>query len=933
MSDANYMMIYNIARALLQGNIVDQRKVVTLQEIQDAVNQARSLALIDDEKATKISRELESDFVVHIGQAAILEDQTSDHVPWLQIAHSDLTWDLSRRYMKWLESAKHMPPAVLGRLDEVTDQILSRLENPSRPGVWDRRGMVVGYVQSGKTSNYTSLICKAIDAGYKVVIVLAGMDDALRSQTQIRIDEGVLGFDTQGRQLKDQHNAKMGVGVIQQSINRTVHTLTSSDAKGDFKESIAGQIGVKPGGDPIILVVKKNVSILKNVIRWLTSFSARVEEREGHPVVCGIPILVIDDECDNASVNVKEAGEDIDPAAINKKVRELLRLFEQSIYIGYTATPFANVFIDPDPEGANKFGEDLFPRDFIISLKRSTDYVGPTRLFGVAEELEVGVEGSQELPIIRRISDFEEWLPGWHKKTWELGPSIPDSLETSILSFILVCAIRSARGQSDAHNSMLIHVTRFVDVQNDLKDLVDGYLHSIRHRIVYGDGERAPSIWESLKTLWESDFIPTSAQMVDSDVPTTSWEEIETHLIPAVKKIEVRSINGKSKEVLDYLNSPQGLSVIAVGGAKLSRGLTLEGLSVNYYLRGTRIYDTLMQMGRWFGYRRGYLDLCRLYTTTEICDSYREVALATEELLVQFDEMASSNGTPKDFGLRVRQSPTGLAITRAGAMRSATTMKVSYSGALAETVTFDCSAERSERNFQATQELVKTCDLHSEHKYRLEEEPESGLVYKDVPAEAILAFLKSYRTHPNSPRANNEFLSRYVEGRNNARSAELTRWVVVMYSVSSVEGGKPFDVAGHPIHPIKRAPLEGADLRDEARIKRLLSPGDETLGLSAEQVQVAMERTLAKFQNDLKDDPTKKKPNRPSPKFVREVRNPEEGLLLLYLINPSAHRAMVNMDLPISAMAMSFPESADALTSAIEYKVSTVYREQEFGND
>ena len=934
MPDSSYSMIYNIARALLQGNVIENKQVVTIDAIESAVAQARGLAPISDELAQKILRELESDFVVNMGNAVILEDDASDHLDWLHDARAENTWDLSRRYMKWLESAKHMPPAVLGRLDEVTDQILGRLERPNRPGPWDRRGMVVGYVQSGKTSNYTSLICKAFDSGYKVVIVLAGMDDALRSQTQIRIDEGVLGFDTQGRHFKGQQNARMGVGTIQQVADRTVHTLTSSDGKGDFKASTARQLGVVPGGnDPLVLVIKKNVSILKNVIKWLTTFSRNVEERDGHVVVRGIPLLVIDDECDNASVNVKEDGEDLDPAAINRKIRELLRSFDQSAYVGYTATPFANVFIDPDPESAKRYGEDLFPRDFIISLKRPSDYVGPTKVFGVNEDLEAGVEGSEELPIIRRISDFQEWLPYWHKKAWEISPFLPDSLEAAILSFILVCATRAVRGQSDEHNSMLVHVTRFVDVQEGVKEAIDAYLQGVRHRVVYGDGDRSPKILDYLRKIWEDDFVPTMLKMAEPDVAISTWEEIETQLIPAVKKIEVRSINGKSKEVLDYLNNPQGMSVIAIGGAKLSRGLTLEGLSINYYLRGTRIYDTLMQMGRWFGYRRGYLDLCRLFTTNEICVFYREVALATEELLVQFDEMASSNGTPKDFGLRVRQSPSGLAITRAGAMRSATTMKVSYSGALAETVTFDSSAERLTSNFRAIEDVVRSCDLHSRSEYRSREDRESGLVWRNIPTEVVLDFLGSYKTHPNSPRANNELLRRYIAGRNAAQPAELSKWTVVMYSVSSSESGPSYEVVGHVIRSIKRAPLHQYEPGEEARIKRLLSPGDERLGLSQAAIDEAREKTLGKYLNELKDDPSKKEPSQINPKFLREARSPSEGLLLLYLINPTEHEAVIDKSLPVSAMAVSFPVSANALASAIEYKVGKVYWEQEFGDD
>jgi hypothetical protein len=215
---------------------------------------------------------------------------------------------------------------VVNRLDDVTDQILGRLENPKRTGTWDRRGMVVGYVQSGKTANYTGLICKAADAGYKVIVVLAGTDDSLRSQTQLRLDEGLLGFDTQQRRNYDQANSRIGVGRLSGAVLYPVNSLTSSAQKGDFKKSMAQQIGVNPGGnDPLLLVVKKNKSILNNVISWITSFDARREGEDDRAVVPNVPILVIDDECDHASVNTRADDPDVDPTAINACIRNLHR--------------------------------------------------------------------------------------------------------------------------------------------------------------------------------------------------------------------------------------------------------------------------------------------------------------------------------------------------------------------------------------------------------------------------------------------------------------------------------------------------------------------------------------------------------------------------------------------------------------------------------
>ena len=918
MSESTYERARTIAMALLGGRYTDNGEVVGTDEISWAISEAQKAFPLGEEGASRLSRDIEASFNVSIGLAGVL-DGDSDHVDWLDSRRSTINWGLSRRYHRWLGTEKNLPPAVLGRLDEVTDAVLGRLGDPEKKSPWDRRGMVVGYVQSGKTSNYTSLICKAADAGYKVIIVLAGMDNALRSQTQIRIDEGVVGFNTQAGQLADQQHARIGVGAMQADAGMQVQSLTSSYEKGDFSASHAKKLGVVAGGkDPLILVVKKNVSILKNVTKWLTTYTPSTRQDGKRTVVQGIPLLVIDDECDNASVNTKVDDPDVEPTAINRMIRGLLASFDQSAYVGYTATPFANVFITPESAQGDTHGEDLFPRDFIVALKRPSDYVGPSRVFGVDGDPERGIEAGEPLPIIRNLIDHEEWLPTGHKKDFEVGSALPDSLEEAILSFILVCAARRARGQVTDHNSMLVHVTRFVDVQEGVREAVEAYLLGVKHRIAYGDGSRSPSIIETLREMWEDDFRATTESMGAEAYEHMPWSEVEAQLEPASKKIVVKSINGKSNEVLDYLkHEKDGLSVIAVGGAKLSRGLTLEGLSVSYYLRSSKMYDTLMQMGRWFGFRNGYLDLCRLYTTRGLCEWYREIALATEDLLEQLDEMAAAGATPKEFGLKVMLSPSGLTITRAGAMRWGTRMKVSYSGSLAETVTFEATPERIASNLQAFEELVGRCDAVASPRPRLKDG--GGPVWEGIPADLVKDFLGSYSTHPNSPRANSTLLQRYVEKRNQAVSPELTSWTVALMSLSA----NHVNVAGHEVGTMKRKRLKDFESPGEMRIKRLLSPSDELIDLDEEKVKEARRLTDVDWERGVLNQPDLKRPGNIDPKHIRRLRGAQKGLLLLYLISPEDDEPL--QELPMPAIGVSFPESADALASAIEYLVNAVY--------
>ena len=392
------------------------------------------------------------------------------------------------------------------------------------------------------------------------------------------------------------------------------------------------------------------------------------------------------------------------PTVINGRIRELLNAFEKRVYIGYTATPFANIFIYPDQD-VQRYGRDLFPRDFLINLPVPSNHVGPTRVFGLPADPDDDIGPVAALPLVRIVDDHQKHIPNGHRSDLRVE-ELPDSLREAIRAFILTCAARAARGTEGQHNSMLIHVTRFVNVQNQVAELVSFELRDLQNRIRYGDGESAQPIMEELRSLWLGDFVPSSEGVRELYLDLmlgcqeVSWEAVRSRLVESSQRIQVKVINGAARDALDYWDHPEGLSAIAIGGDKLSRGLTLEGLTVSYYLRTSRMYDTLLQMGRWFGYRPGYVDLCRLYTTDELRDFYSHITMATDELRQEFDLMADRGMTPRDFGLRVRSHPAGLVITAANKMRNGTPMTVSYSAAITETISFDRATEVKRRNHE-----------------------------------------------------------------------------------------------------------------------------------------------------------------------------------------------------------------------------------------
>ena len=774
--------------------------------------------------------------------------------------------------------------------------------------------MVVGEVQSGKTSNYIELICKAADAGYKFVVVLAGSTNSLRAQTQLRFDEGFLGWDTRLNLILGNSNKRVGVGTLLGEQLYRVIASTNAEETGDFNRRVANQFNVRLGGDPVIMVVKKNGSVLRNLTRWAKSLSPVAPEDP----IPDIPTLVIDDEADFASVNTRPIEtDDDDPTVINSRIRELLKVFDKCAYIGYTATPFANIFIYPDQDGV-RYGQDLFPRDFLINLPVPSNHVGPTKVFGLPSNPDDDVEQITPLPLVRIVRDHKDSIPNVHK-SYLIVEELPDSLKQAMKAFILTCAARAARGEERHHNSMLIHVTRFVNVQNQVAELVSFELRDLQNRIRYGDGGSPSSIIDELHSMWSEDFVPSSAgvRRLYPDLvlgcPEVSWESVQSRLIESSQKIQVKVVNGAAKDALDYWDHPEGLSAIAIGGDKLSRGLTLEGLSISYYLRASRMYDTLLQMGRWFGYRPGYVDLCRLYTTDELRDFYCHITMATEELRQEFDLMADRGMTPSDFGLRVRSHPAGMVITAANKMRNGTPMSVSYSADISETIAFDRTHEVNRRNHERFGRFVDS--LGNPQVV----DKSGNRIWNPVDAEHVADLLEEINVHQGSRKARGDYLSRYIRSQN--AQGGLVRWTVVLVSNPT---GEPTEIGGWEVHPVHRTPYmqDSSDSSAVYRIRRLLSPTDEMIDLTSDQKREALDHTVRQHQANPEASRHRSVPSRPSGPNIRRARDPANGLLLLYPLQEP------DLDgLPFVGFAASFP--AAEYDTPIDYVVNTVYWQEE----
>src|SRR6266542_887956 len=897
---------------------------------------------IDIDEA-KLIRELESMVSWTVGQEFVM-DSNENHVEWLPSRRAEIEWRFWDRYKRYLlERAKPLSRSAVDAIDSVTDKVLSRFEDPQRDGPWDRRGMIVGQVQSGKTANFVGLICKAADAGYRIIVVLAGVHENLRSQTQMRVEEGFLGYSSAEATSSYQMNQPYGVGTLLTDCKAPTISLTGY--RRDFSRTAAAGLNVSPFvKDPVILVVKKNKTILSNLLTWLASYaqSDPQDARKKRPLP-DVALLVIDDEADHSSINTKEipkdpdTGEildDYDVTAINGKIRQLLTLFSKSAYVGYTATPFANIFVHPHDYSSSgsigkppaeifiPYGEGVFPRSFILSLPQPSNYVGPNRIFGISDES----SDTDRLPLIREVEDSESYIPRKHKTDF-VPSSLPPSLKRAIRSFILTCAARMRRGDKTEHNSMLVHVTRFIAVQRHFRELIEAELKEVVQRIRYGDGASANQIISELKDLWENDFRPTTSAVVsaisDPLIVDVTWNEIEPLLSAAAQKIVVKRISGGSEDVLDYQRSPAGANVIAVGGDKLSRGLTLEGLSVSYFLRPSKMYDTLMQMGRWFGYRPGYLDLCRLYTTPELVDWYRHIAVASAELRSEFEIMAEADLTPMDYGLRVQGHPNGLLITSMVKMRESVTLAASYDGRICETTIFATTQTFAEQNVEATRRLLNQLPSASLGQ------SDQNYVWRNLPANVIVNFLRDYKPHPHAPEVNSALLAHYISQKA-SRNGQLVSWTIVLLS-SEAPDAESTDRFQYPVRLARRTNETPAVSSSKYTIKRLLSPRHEQYGLDQSSISAALAETKQAWENRSSDSRSPESPKVPSGPSLRKQRPMEKALLLLY--PRDAVWAKLDHNVPIIGMGMSFPGDRFNPTNAVEYEANLVYIGKELNDE
>jgi hypothetical protein len=562
--------------------------------------------------------------------------------PWYAQARRDegsLYWTT---YKNYLLTVRRWRGDSIERLEDATTSVVERLSDPRRPQAYQAKGLVVGYVQSGKTAHFTGVIAKAIDAGYRLVIVLTGTIDLLRQQTQRRIDMELVGVENIIRRADPAEQAASGYGdyhddpewkgdrfvrygflpsdqgypdIIRLTSHRVDYKGLQSGItaleleKVDKAKPLFDAVNLRSSGARLV-VVKKNKHVLTKLVRDLKSIRPHLGE---------IPAIIIDDESDHSSVNTSDPKKWVQGrpqrTAINGLISQLLALLPRSQYVGYTATPYANVFIDPSDT------QDIFPKDFLISLEKAPHYMGVTDFHDLDSTLEPEERtyaNSNELAYVRDLRGFGS----------QRNPEMALALDAFVLSGAMKLFRSKHTEQPDLsrHHTMLVHET----------------VRQVDHRVL---AEEFRNVWRQagystatalprLRALFERDFQPVSLVRAESWPIPGTFAELVPFVGEAVSRISesagdpVLIVNGDTEiqqQRLDF--DKTGVWRVLVGGTKLSRGFTVEGLTISYYRRLTKQADTLMQMGRWFGFREGYKDLVRLFVGRAEPDGSRTVDL------------------------------------------------------------------------------------------------------------------------------------------------------------------------------------------------------------------------------------------------------------------------------------------------------------------
>jgi hypothetical protein len=729
------------------------------------------------------------------------------HREWYDVARrakSSFYWSAYSRHLSnsgWNEES-------IQDLDKASSMIVERLSDPEQEEIFNTKGLVVGYVQSGKTANFTAVTAKAADAGYRLIIILAGTLNILRAQTQRRIDKELIGteiisgepdangqhdyvFDNDWDAFLKHGGLPSHLGFFDwerltgaqddyQRLKRGISALEFKKMVQGRRFNDAANLALAPVR---LIVMKKTPPILGRLNDDLARLRTALEE---------VPVLIIDDESDQASINTRKptTAERKDRTATNKEIIRLLALLPRAQYIGYTATPFANVFVDPTDT------VDLFPKDYIVALERPTGYMGASDFYDFAED---GSDLAEE----ERPDGFRSKERAYIRDLYNQDDR-PENLPKAIDSFILSGAIklyRKANGLSLKinHHTMLIHRSVKKSEHAADKELVE--------RIYNNAGIGTAEFYDRLETLWTTDFLPVSTHQNPAAPMPVNFEALRIYIDQCVTRIEasgeaVRVVNSDAKWEGHLPNFDRdNVWAILVGGSKLSRGYTVEGLTISYFRRRIGTADTLMQAGRWFGFRRGYKDLVRVFIgraepdsgkrKMDLCEAFKSISQDEEMFRSQLRKYVSPDAETRIRPIDVPPLvPSHMLMpTSKNKMWNAEVRHQNMANQWKEhTLSADSNSDR-EFNANLFAGLIQTGSNGSLPEFEIKMDDGKSVIWEghlfDAASSEIAKFLNKFRWQQSLPVLQREIEFIMGKGRYDPK---ISRWVVIVPQKADDDG-------------------------------------------------------------------------------------------------------------------------------------------------
>lgn len=813
-----------------------------------------SFAAID----AAIPRFTESEVPIIIAQA---------HQQWYEARKRSIRSFYWKHYQQQLSKPEgSWEPEAVAVLDVSTDDVINRLSDPTRTDVYQVKGLVMGYVQSGKTSHFSGLIAKAADAGYRLIIVLAGTLDILRQQTQRRIDKEIVGRELLGTEEYGT-DADWSAFVQHHGIPREIgyfdfERLTNRQE--DYAALVQHLAALqftrvdpsRPFNDPVNLAgAPVRLAVIKKTPKRITNLTDDLERlRALRTVLEHVPTLVIDDESDQASINTTDQtkpGKKGKRTSTNFAISRLLELLSRAQYVGYTATPFANVFINAEDAA------DLFPKDFIVSLPRPDGYMGVSDFYDFDSEPD-GFRSNRRA-FVRPVEGLN---------------SDDKNLPEAIDSFVLAGAIKLYRQHCDPeayrfrHHTMLIHHSaKKVVHEEEAKEVRDIFKGGSRYRTL-----------ERLRKLFKQDFTHVSAVRAPGEPFPKRFGELTPFISDCITRIcdekPVLIVNGDNQDdTPDFDQRP--VWAILVGGAKLSRGYTVEGLTTSYYRRPTGAGDTLMQMGRWFGFRPGYRDLVRLYIgkrerkgklVIDLYEAFGAVCRDEEALRRELQKYAKGDLTPRQVPPLVLQHAPYVPPTSKNKMFNAKIESMDLAGAWTEKTSAPMGTSDMVVNLEGSGLLLSQCRSVGRYLCTLTNKDGARRAFDAfaglVGTESVMNFLEEYRWQESRGGIKPiELELKYIRKQN--ESGRLTEWLVLLPQAKTDHSIKLQGSGAGPLSVIRR------DRVSETRFGVYSEP---------------RHRDVAQY---LVGAPGGKAPSA----FLRKHRSAERPVLVLYLVEPSQETA------------------------------------------